>query len=75
VDKNLFQRDVTDERDVIFVYSRPTVMTNDASGGPDEHTEVGTDEGGEEHVCEACERAFESRAALDRHVHDVGLVD
>jgi hypothetical protein len=28
-----------------------------------------------EHVCEACERTFESAAELERHVHEVGLVD
>ena len=26
-------------------------------------------------VCEACGETFESEAALERHVHDVGLVD
>jgi len=28
-----------------------------------------------EYVCTACEKAFESEAALQRHVRDVGLVD
>lgn len=28
-----------------------------------------------EHVCEACGKAFESEAELDRHVHEVGLID
>ena len=32
------------------------------------------DDGDEEHVCEACGEAFETEAALKRHVHDVGLV-
>jgi len=27
----------------------------------------------EEHVCEVCERRFESETALERHVHDTGL--
>lgn len=27
-----------------------------------------------EYVCEACGKAFEAEAALERHVHDVGLV-
>lgn len=31
------------------------------------------DEG--EFVCEVCGQSFESEEALDRHVHDVGLVD
>jgi hypothetical protein len=26
-------------------------------------------------VCEACGDSFESEAALERHVHEVGLVD
>jgi hypothetical protein len=29
----------------------------------------------EGHVCELCEETFDSAAALERHVHDVGLVD
>ncbi len=29
----------------------------------------------EKHVCGACERTFESAAELERHVHEVGLVD
>jgi hypothetical protein len=29
----------------------------------------------ERHVCAACGRSFASRAALDRHVHEQGLVD
>jgi|GEM_PF-2960843 hypothetical protein len=28
-----------------------------------------------EHVCEACGKAFETESALERHVHNVGLVD
>lgn len=36
----------------------------------DEHTNRD-----EEHVCEACERTFGSAAELERHVHEVGLVD
>ncbi len=28
-----------------------------------------------EYVCEVCEETFESEAALERHVHDAGLVD
>lgn len=28
-----------------------------------------------EFVCEACGETFESEAALEDHVHDVGLVD
>ena len=26
-------------------------------------------------VCEACEKRFDSEAALERHLRDVGLVD
>jgi hypothetical protein len=33
-----------------------------------------TDES-EPFVCEACGKSFESEEALERHVHDVGLVD
>ena len=29
----------------------------------------------DEHVCEACDTTFDSEAALERHVHDVGIVD
>ncbi|MFO7927187.1 MAG: C2H2-type zinc finger protein [Natronomonas sp.] len=29
----------------------------------------------DEYVCEACEKVFESEEALERHVHDIGLVD
>jgi hypothetical protein len=29
----------------------------------------------EEFVCEACEKSFESEEALERHVHEIGLVD
>jgi hypothetical protein len=29
----------------------------------------------EEHVCEACGKAFESEDELEQHVHDVGLVE
>jgi hypothetical protein len=36
--------------------------------------EPGTDGPGE-YVCEACEERFDSEAELERHVHDVGLVD
>jgi len=28
-----------------------------------------------EYVCEACEREFESEAALQQHVREVGLVE
>jgi len=28
-----------------------------------------------EYVCEACEKAFETEAELERHIRDVGLVD
>jgi hypothetical protein len=28
-----------------------------------------------EFVCEICNETFESERALERHVHDVGLVD
>jgi hypothetical protein len=31
--------------------------------------------GRDDNVCEACERTFESAAELERHVHEVGLVD
>lgn len=42
-------------------------MTKSPNGTTDDHAE--------DHVCTVCERRFESRAALARHVHDVGLVD
>ena len=29
----------------------------------------------DEHVCEACEESFETEAALERHLHEAGLVD
>lgn len=29
----------------------------------------------ETYVCEVCDETFESREALERHVHDVGIVD
>ena len=32
-----------------------------------------TDEG--KHVCEACGESFESEAALERHVREVGLAE
>ncbi|MFT4882398.1 MAG: hypothetical protein ACI9HI_002422 [Salinirussus sp.] len=28
-----------------------------------------------EYVCDICEERFESEAELERHIHDVGLVD
>ena len=28
-----------------------------------------------EHVCEACEESFETETALERHLHEAGLVD
>ena len=31
-----------------------------------------TDDG---HVCEACEESFETATALERHLHEAGLVD
>ena len=33
------------------------------------------DDGHDDHVCEACEESFETAAALERHLHEVGLVD
>jgi len=32
-------------------------------------------DGTDEHRCEVCGERFESGAALDRHVHEAGLVD
>jgi DNA-directed RNA polymerase subunit RPC12/RpoP len=29
----------------------------------------------EEYVCEACGKSFETERALERHIHEVGLVD
>ena len=29
----------------------------------------------DEHVCEACEESFETETALERHLHEAGLVD
>lgn len=34
-----------------------------------------TDRTTDEHVCEVCDERFESEAALEDHVHDVGIVD
>ncbi len=34
-----------------------------------------TDAAHGEFECEACEKQFDSRAALERHLRDVGLVD
>jgi hypothetical protein len=64
VDKKFSQADVTDERNVISVpVGRPAVSdTTD----PEESGEF---------ACAVCERTFDDEAALDRHVHDVGLVD
>ena len=31
--------------------------------------------GDDEHVCEACGKDFDSEAALERHVREIGLVD
>lgn len=33
------------------------------------------DEAGDEHVCEACGKRFDSEAALEEHVHEVGLTE
>lgn len=33
-----------------------------------------TDQSGE-FVCDICEESFDSQRALERHVHEVGLVD
>lgn len=30
---------------------------------------------GDEHVCETCEESFETETALERHLHEAGLVD
>ncbi|MFC5972763.1 hypothetical protein ACFPYI_15605 [Halomarina salina] len=43
-------------------------MGGEHTGDSDDHTENA------EFVCVACERTFESEAARDRHVRDVGLV-
>lgn len=29
----------------------------------------------EEHVCEACEKSFETEQELNQHVREIGLVD
>jgi len=64
VNKKFSQVDVTDERDVISVaVVRPGVSDTTDPEGPTEF------------ACAVCERTFEDEAALDRHVHDVGLVD
>lgn len=34
-----------------------------------------TSDGSETYTCEACGKTFESEDALERHIHDVGLVD
>jgi hypothetical protein len=36
---------------------------------------TGTDSSDEECVCDVCGETFESERDLDRHVHEVGLVD
>ena len=30
---------------------------------------------GDDCVCEACEESFETEAALERHLHEAGLID
>jgi len=34
-----------------------------------------TEDARDRYRCEACEETFDSEAALERHVHGVGLVD
>ena len=34
-----------------------------------------TNPSNEEYVCEICEETFETERALERHIHEVGLVD
>jgi hypothetical protein len=34
-----------------------------------------TDSSDEEYVCGVCGEAFETEAELERHIHEVGLVD
>lgn len=36
---------------------------------------VASEPSSEEHRCEACEKSFPTEAALERHVHEIGLVD
>jgi hypothetical protein len=48
----------------------------DPAGDDGEAASAGGDTGdGEIYVCGACGKEFDSREALERHVHDVGIVD
>ena len=40
-----------------------------------EQTSTDDDAEADGHTCEACGKSFESEAALEEHVHDIGLVD
>jgi len=47
--------------------------TGDEAG--DATTPAGETNDGETYVCGACGKEFDSREELERHVHDVGIVD
>ena len=50
-----------------------TFITTDMKGGAVIDRDGG--DTGDGHVCEACEESFETETALERHLHEAGLVD
>ena len=50
-----------------------TFIVADIQGGAVTNRDGG--DTGDEHVCEACEESFETETALERHLHESGLVD
>ena len=50
-----------------------TFIVADTQGGAVTDRDGG--DTGDEHVCEACEESFETETALERHLHESGLVD
>ena len=48
------------------------ITVDDQRGSVTDADDTATDD---EHVCEACEESFESAAALERRLREVGLVD